>query len=174
MSGPSRRSPALHPTGFFARGTAALPTPGSGISPTTPAPPGFLGRGWAFPPSFDRFSGSVAMASGEVDIRQALWIILSTSLGERVMLAGFGCDLRSMVFVGLPTTAVNELAAMVPRAIREWEPRVTVDSVTVTESQGGVGWLDISIDYLVRRTNARSNLVYPFYMQEATIPWAVG
>jgi hypothetical protein len=38
---------------------------------------------------------------------------------------------------------------------------------------GSVGILDIEINYAIRTTNARSNLVYPFYLQEGTIP-AVG
>ncbi len=131
--------------------------------------PAFLGRGWSFPPTFNRLDASVVMASGDQDIRQALWIILSTSPGERVMLPTFGCDLMSKVFTSLTTTAANEIAAMVTRAIIEWEPRVTVEKVAVTEGTQD-GWLDISIDYVVSQTNTRSNLVYPFYRLEATLP----
>jgi uncharacterized protein len=139
-----------------------------------PAPPdaypSFLGRGWSFPPHFVRHNRSVAMAAGDVDIRESLWILLSTSLGERVMLATYGCDLVSQVFTRLTATTANEIANMVTNAIVQWEPRVTVESVVVTDSADGSGWLQISIDYLVRQTNARSNLVYPFYRREATIP----
>ena len=45
----------------------------------------FLGTGWSFPPAFDRESGSVEMVQEEEDIRQSLEILLSTSIGERVM-----------------------------------------------------------------------------------------
>lgn len=131
--------------------------------------PGFLGRGWSFPPTFDRLSNSVTMASADTDIRQALWIILSTALGERVMLATFGCDLLSKVFTTLTTTSANEIGAMVTRAIIDWEPRVEVNAVRVTESTLD-GWIDIAIDYTVRETNSRSNLVFPFYTMEATLP----
>ncbi|OYY71792.1 GPW/gp25 family protein [Sphingomonas sp. 28-63-12] len=131
--------------------------------------PGFLGRGWSFPPTFDRLTNSVVMASAETDIRQALWIILSTALGERVMLATFGCDLLSKVFTTLTTTSANEIAAMVTRAIIDWEPRVEVNRVTVTAAELS-GWIDIDIEYTVRATNSRSNLVFPFYNMEATLP----
>lgn len=134
-----------------------------------PVYPAFLGRGWSFPPSFDRVTNTVAMAAGDVDIREALWILLSTALGERIMLATYGCDLLSKVFSTLTTTTANEIATMVTRAITEWEPRVTVETVVVTESELD-GWLNISIDYVVRQTNSRSNLVYPFYRLEATLP----
>ena len=66
-----------------------------------------------------------------------------------------------------PTTA-NEIAHMVTNAIIEWEPRVSVEAVTVTENILS-GWLDIAIDYMVRQTNTRSNLVYPFYTREPMI-----
>jgi len=138
----------------------------AGYDPVNPA---FLGRGWSFPPTFNHVTSTVAMAVGDVDIREALWILLSTALGERIMLATFGCDLLSKVFTTLTTTTANEIATMVTRAITEWEPRVTVENVVVTESELD-GWLNISIDYFVRQTNSRSNLVFPFYRLEATLP----
>ena len=144
-----------------------LPADGEGAYPSVE--PAFLGRGWSFPPSFNRLSASVSMASGDTDIRQSLWIILATSLGERIMLPTFGCDLMSKVFSVLTTTTANAIATMVTRAIIDWEPRVTVEKVTVTESELA-GWLDISIEYIVRQTNSRSNLVFPFYRMEATLP----
>lgn len=131
--------------------------------------PAFLGRGWTFPPTFDLVTSSVVLAEGDRDIKQALWIILSTSLGERLMLPSFGCDLRARVFTTLTTTAANEIAAMVTRAIVDWEPRVTVEKVTVAEATLD-GWLEIDIAYTVRQTNTRSNLVYPFCGIEASLP----
>ncbi len=136
---------------------------------TSDAYPGFLGRGWSFPPSFDPIADTVVMAEADTDIRQSLWIILSTTPGERIMLPTFGCDLISKVFSTLTTTTANEIASMVTKAIIDWEPRVTVEKVTVTDSPLD-GWLDISIDYVVRQTNARSNLVFPYCRLEATLP----
>lgn len=147
----------------------ARPPRSAGAGRPDGAYPAFLGRGWSFPPSFSKASNGVNMAEAEVDIRQALWIILATSLGERVMLATFGSDLITKVFSTLTTTAANEIAAMVTRAIIEWEPRVTVNDVRVTQATLD-GWLDIDIDYTVRQTNSRSNLVFPFHHKEATLP----
>jgi phage baseplate assembly protein W len=141
---------------------------GNGGGPAQPYP-AFLGRGWAFPPTFNNVVNTVIMADADLDIREALWIILSTSLGERVMVPTFGCDLISKVFTALTTTNANDIAQMVTRAIIDWEPRIIVDSVTVTDAPLA-GWLNIQIDYTVRATNARSNIVYPFYRIEATIP----
>jgi hypothetical protein len=142
-----------------ARGTALAPVE---------AYPSFLGRGWSFPPTFDRQTATIAMVSADTDIRQSLWILLSTNIGERIMLATYGCNLWSQVFVALTPTTANEIAHMVTNAIIEWEPRVSVEAVTVTENILS-GWLDIAIDYVVRQTNTRSNLVYPFYTREPLI-----
>jgi phage baseplate assembly protein W len=138
-----------------------------------PVEPAFLGRGWSFPPTFDPVHRTVVMVAGDVDIRESLNILLSTSLGERVMLATYGVDLISKVFTTLTTTTANEIATMVTRAIIEWEPRVSVDNVSVSESILD-GWVAISIDYTVRQTNTRSNIVFPYYQVEATLPPAPG
>jgi len=53
----------------------------------------FLGTGWSFPPEFDPVSGSVVLVSNEKDIGESLDILLSTSLGERVMQPRYGCNL---------------------------------------------------------------------------------
>ena len=130
----------------------------------------FLGTGWSFPPTFLRRSCTVAMVSGVVDVRESLWILLSTMKGERIMLPTYGCDIWRMVFQGINTTLIGQVEHMVANAILNWEPRVTVDNVVASVRPGAVGILDIGIDYIIRTTNSRSNLVYPFYLEEGTIP----
>ena len=51
----------------------------------------WLGRGWSFPPEFDRQSLAVNMVSADADIAQSLTILLNTSPGERVMNPAYGC-----------------------------------------------------------------------------------
>jgi hypothetical protein len=161
--------PPLPPSRRPARPVRA-PVAGDSYPPVEPA---FLGRGWSFPPTFDQIHSTVVMASGDVDIRESLHILLSTSLGERVMLATYGVDLISKVFTALTTTSANEIATMVTRAIIEWEPRVTVENVDVSDAILD-GWVAIAIDYVVRQTNARDNIVFPFYQVEATLPPPTG
>lgn len=134
------------------------------------ADPAFLGTGWSFPPSFSRHAASVVMTSGETDIRESLWILLSTSLGERIMLATYGCQIWSKVFAALTNTLANEIASLIRSAILDWEPRVDVEQVEVTQMATLRGCLNIDIGYRIRQTNVRSNLVYPFYLHEATLP----
>ena len=136
--------------------------------------PSFLGSGWSFPPTFSQLNASVQMSIGDRDIRESLYILLSTRLEERIMLASYGCDLWSQVFTTLTPTTANAIANMVANAIIEWEPRIDAEEVKVTETQNGTGWLNINIDYRIIQTNQRSNLVFPFCTREATLSAPAG
>lgn len=138
-----------------------LPDPGSDTS--------FLGTGWAFPPSFDRARGTAVMTSGDRNIRECLWVLFSTSLGERIMAPTYGSNLDRSVFDALTETLVNDIASIVRKAVLEWEPRIEVLKVTVTPVRYDAGEVAIAVEYLVRQTNTRNNLVYPFYLSEATL-----
>lgn len=130
----------------------------------------FLGKGWAFPPRFDKNSRTVEMVFGEEDIRQSLHILLSTSVGERVMQPLFGCNLRDHQYEPLNNTYMGFLIDLVTRAIRFFEPRIKVEDIRVTDAADAEvleGKLWITIEYVISRTNTRSNFVFPFYLREA-------
>lgn len=130
----------------------------------------FLGTGWSFPPTFARSIHGVVMVSDQHDIRESLWILFSTALGERIMLPQYGCALWRMVFRAINTTLKTEMKGMIAQAILYWEPRITVDDISITADDAVHGLLLIDVSYTIRKTNVRSNLVYPFYTQEMTIP----
>jgi hypothetical protein len=136
-------------------------------SPRTP--PAFLGRGWSFPPSFSQSLASVAMVSGIEDIRQSLWILFGTRPGERVMVPLYGCDLSQYVFRTLDATLLAEISDTVATAILRWEARIDLLSVDAVAAPEEPGLVLITVDFRVRATNSRSNLVYPFYLNEATL-----
>ena len=130
----------------------------------------FLGRGWAFPPEFDAGSGTVELVSDVEDIHQSLQILLSTSLGERVMQPTYGCNLKEYQFEPVNNTFLGFLRDMVERAILFFEPRIIVDKITITQPEDFQlfeGMLRISVDYLISNTNSRNNFVYDFYLREA-------
>jgi phage baseplate assembly protein W len=134
-----------------------------------PAVPDFLGRGWAFPPSFSKLPPFVTMVRDLEDIRQSLRVLMATTPGERIMVPGYGCDLWRFVFQTVTTSLTTEMADVVNMAIIRWEPRIDPISVTVTENPDTTGLVLIEIVFDVRATNTRSNLVYPFYLTEATL-----
>lgn len=130
----------------------------------------FLGTGWAFPPEFDRAAGSVKMVSGKIDIDQSLEILLSTTLGERVMQPQYGCDLRRYQMEPSNNSFLGFLRDLVERAILFHEPRITLEKVKISEANGALlleGKIIIEITYQIAETNTRSNFVFPFYLKEA-------
>ena len=132
-------------------------------------PPNFLGTGWTFPPTFSRQSAAVVMSSDVANIKECLWVLFATNLGERIMLATYGSGLRRKVFATLTEMLVNDIRSLIAQAILDWEPRIDVLRVDVQEVSPLDVELAISVDFVVRQTNARSNLVYPFYLSEATL-----
>ena len=130
----------------------------------------FLGTGWSFPPTFSRGQGGVDMVSDGQDIHESLWILLSTTLGERIMVPNYGCQLWEMVFSSMTTTLATQIRDILSQAILYWEPRIEVENIAIEENAALSGQLDISVSYVIRKTNTRSNLVYPFYLHEASIP----
>jgi phage baseplate assembly protein W len=109
------------------------------------------------------------MVSDDLDIHESLWVLFSTNIGERIMLPQYGTVLWQKVFAVLSTTLMNQIKTIVTQEITNWEPRVTVLSVDVVRDDAQQGVILIKVGYLIRKTNVRSNLVYPFYQGEATL-----
>ena len=127
----------------------------------------FLGRGWKFPVGVDE-QGDIALSEFEDDIREAVRLILLTARGERVMRPDFGAGLHEFVFVSMSATNLGAIQSAVREALIAWEPRIQTLSVEVEPDQSELGKLFINIDYRVRATNTRFNLVFPFYLKEQT------
>lgn len=108
------------------------------------------------------------MVAEEEDIRESLRILLSTRPGERVMQPDYGCGLHAMVFENLDESTVTELKDTVERAILFYESRITLEGIDVNTEDELEGRLKIQLNYTVRKTNTRSNIVYPFYYLEGS------
>lgn len=128
----------------------------------------FLGIGWKFPPTFDKSSKSVQMVSEEEDIRESLHILLSTQPGERIMRPEYGCDTKQIVFNTTSTNNLTLLKRAISRSILLFEPRIDLDTIDIQVSDDVDGLLLVNIHYIIRLSNSRRNLVYPFYILEGT------
>ena len=130
----------------------------------------FLGRGWSFPPHFSFNSGTLDMVDADEDINQSLQILLSTSLGERVLQPTYGCNLLDYQFEPVNSNLLAFLKNTVERAILYHEPRILLEDVTITPADSFdlfEGKIMIGIDYRIIETNSRFNFVFPFYLNEA-------
>lgn len=127
----------------------------------------FLGTGWAFPPYFTKENG-VEMVSREEDIRQSLFILLSTTPGERIFRFDYGCNIRRWVFEDMTLSNETLIIDCISDAVLYYEPRIDVERIWLDTGDMQEGILRISIDYRIRETNSRSNMVYPYYFMEGT------
>lgn len=125
----------------------------------------FLGKGWKFPVHVNK-AGKLEMSVYEKDIEEAILIILKTAKGERVMRPDFGCGIFDFVFASMNTATITMMEASVREAIVLWEPRINIKNINLSSDSDEEGKLMISIDYRVKSTNNRFNLVFPFYMRE--------
>jgi len=128
----------------------------------------FLGRGWSFPPDFVLAPPGVTMLEEEADIASSLEILLSTTPGERVMQPLYGCNLSELLFESLDTRMKTLMADKVESSILYYEPRITLEKVSLDDSLELEGVVLIEVTYTVRTTNSRFNFVYPYYKQEGT------
>lgn len=128
----------------------------------------FLGKGWSFPPAFSKSTAGLELVSDTEDIRQSLEILLSTRQGERITRPDYGCNLTQLLYEPLTVGLTTYIKDLIRTAILYHEPRIRVEQIRVAARQEEEGIVDISIDYLVKTTNARTNYVYPFYIKEGT------
>lgn len=128
----------------------------------------FLGRGWSFPPEFRKGNNATCMVKEEEDIRQSLRILLETEPGERVHRYDFGCGLKRFVYEPITVSVQTLMEDVIRNAILNFEPRIILDEILFNQEQSAEGILYIELEYTIRSTNNRSNLVYPFYLREGT------
>lgn len=122
----------------------------------------FLGKGWSYPVAFSN-EGGIEISPGEKSIQEAIWIILATSPGERLMRPDFGCGIHRLIFSVNDAVTVGRVTQEVRLALIRWEPRIDVLEVDTEVREKGEMLL-INVHYRVRSTNNFFNLVYPFYL----------
>ncbi len=130
---------------------------------------GFIGNGWRFPILPDA-TGSLGYVSGDANVEQSLHILLLTQLGERVMRADFGTQAPKLVFSPGSVQYLRLLENTVKEAVRDWEPRVDLDSVRAEADPANPFKITVSISYTVRQTNNSFNLVVPYYVGTVQTP----
>ncbi len=146
----------------------------------------FIGTGWRFPIKVNA-RGRLEWSSGPQRIQDAIWLIVKTSIGERIMRPEFGAGVDDFVFQSNSAINRSKLAIAIKTALLEWEPRIDLDEVRVDsaadvqstrtdspDSQpvqfSSQSTLDsqvlVTIQYRIRSTNELFNVVFPFYLDE--------
>lgn len=125
----------------------------------------FLGTGWRFPIKPDT-GGRLNFVTGDEEIRQSVWLIVTTAQRERVMREEFGCGLYDLVFDANTAALHGLVQENIRAALTRWEPRIDVLAVRAEAPPDQRNLLLIHIDYRIRANNTVFNLVYPFYLLE--------
>jgi phage baseplate assembly protein W len=128
----------------------------------------FIGQGWSFPIKVNA-KGGLDWSNGPDRIQAAIWIILSTSLGERLMLPSFGAGIKDYVFESNSAMIRARLQSAIQSALTQWEPRIQLVSVQANPSPDQDSLVLVSINYQIRDTNELYNMVYPFFLTEGTV-----
>ncbi len=127
-----------------------------------------IGTGWAFPIRIDG-RGRIATSRGPERVQDAIWIIVKTSLGERLLRPEFGAGINDFLFQPNSPLVREQLADAIRQALLQWEPRIDLGNVRVEPGTGGKEFSSevlVMIDYRLRATNELFNIVYPLYLEE--------
>ena len=123
-----------------------------------------IGKGWKFPIKVNS-AGSLDYYEGPERIQDAIWIVLGTLQGERLMRPTFGAGAHEYVFQPNSPVVRRQMAAAISEALTIWEPRIELVGVRVEEGNEPSLVL-ANIDYKLKDNNEIFNLVYPLYVEE--------
>jgi len=92
-----------------------------------------FGKSVGFPPAIDA-NGRMRWSEGERNIAESIEVILKTSPNERVGLPRFGTGLSAYLFEPNNAATHARIAHAIEAALKRWEPRIKLESVSVTAS----------------------------------------
>ena len=116
-----------------------------------------FGRGLAFPPRVGG-DGRVAWSEGELNVRESIQVILLTERRERLMLPEFGGGLSGYLFEPNTVTTRRLIKDRIQRALEQWEPRISVESVEVEADPGDSQAAVATITYQLVATQTRERV----------------
>lgn len=123
----------------------------------------YLGAGLKFPPQVNKATGRFMLSSKEENVKESIYLILMTQKTERFMRPEYGSSILSYAFADTGETMLALMQQELEEDILKNEPRV--DDVTIRiDAQSRSGCLIIYIDYRLRGSSIRDNMVFPFYL----------
>jgi len=123
----------------------------------------FLGVGFKFPFQVGP-NGGIQLSKYELNIEEAVRIIIGTALGERQMRPNFGCRIHDFVFAPNNTSTQTLVAYHVEDALAKWEFRIRNIEVKAMADPDSAERILVDVRYEIRATNSVHNLVFPFYL----------
>jgi phage baseplate assembly protein W len=122
----------------------------------------FLASGWSFP--LRPIDGRLEYIAGEANVDQSVELLLRTEFGERVMRPDFGTAASELLFESDRDQELHRLETTLTDALRQWEPRVEVETVVATRSASEQATVVVTAAYRIRQTNTRRSVTFPYYL----------
>lgn len=79
--------------------------------------------------------GLLRTQTGIGQVKSDLLVLLLTEPGERVMLPEFGTPLKQFFFEQNDSVIVERVRQVIANSIKNWEPRIAVTAIDVTNSE---------------------------------------
>ena len=104
--------------------------------------------------------GGVAMVEGRASVRQAIFLLLTTRPGERIMRPDYGCELYRVAFMNNDDTTAGLAIHWVRVALLRWEPRIEILSLDAIRNPESAELLDVTLDYRVKLTQQGDQVLF--------------
>jgi phage baseplate assembly protein W len=121
------------------------------------------GRGISFPPRIGG-DGRLAWSEGEENVRESIRIILLTALNERLRRPTFGGGLGEFLFEPNTVMTRHSLAERITGVLTAWEPRITIQAVTVEPDTRDASAAVATVQYKLVATQVQERLSLNFTM----------
>ena len=106
-------------------------------------------------------AGGIDMVEREASVRQAIFLLLTTRPGERVMRPDYGCEINQLIFSPNDDTTAGLAIYYVRRAIDRWEPRIEVSRLDAQRDPDDAARLNVILEYRVKATQQPHTAVLP-------------
>ncbi len=113
--------------------------------------------GISFPPRIGP-DGRMASSSDNDNIQECMRIILMTSHGERINLPSFGGGLQKFLFQPNTTTTRSLIQERIMLSLKNWEPRIEIDAISVEEDTDDPRGAVATISYRLASTGTNETM----------------
>jgi phage baseplate assembly protein W len=102
--------------------------------------------------------GQLAFPSYEDSVQQMIRVILLTRPGEQLNRPEFGAGISRFLHEPNTVETRRQIRATVLQALTQWEPRIALDEVDVSEVDGAPTAVRIDVFYQLVRTGQRASV----------------
>jgi phage baseplate assembly protein W len=110
--------------------------------------------------------GGLSWSGGQQRIEDAIWLIIATSAGERVMLPEFGAGANEYVFQPNSSLMRSALVTSIKHGLLRYEPRINLLDVRADQDLDVPSQVLITVECQIRQTNELFNVVFPLNQTE--------